>query len=62
MYFEEVLPALRQGAKIRLEHWAKGEYIFLKQHLLDERGGEYWMTGDEFFAQDWEIYDEEIQG
>ena len=29
MKFEEILPALREGKKIRKRHWCKGSYIYI---------------------------------
>ncbi len=71
MYFEEVLPLLRRGAKARLKSWAEGEFIFIKsgkfRQVVDEKEQLYYLVGREIIDDDWEIYeerseDEKIQG
>lgn len=62
MYFEEVLPLLRKGAKARIKSWAEGEYIFIKsgkfRQLVDEKVQLYYIVGREIIDDSWEFYEE----
>lgn len=60
-YLEELLPEFRKGAKIRINSWAKGEYIYLGKNWLiyDERDKPFDLTNEELFAN-WEPYQEPI--
>jgi len=56
-YLEELLPEFRKGAKIRINSWAKDEYIYLGKNWLiyDERDKPFDLTNEELFAN-WELY------
>ena len=54
MKFEEVLPALRKGKKIRLKEWGEIEYIYNPKE--DCHGVN--LSWKEFFSDDWEIVKE----
>ena len=54
MKFEEVLPALREGKKIRLKEWGEIEYIYNPKE--DCHGVN--LSWKEFFSDDWEIVKE----
>ena len=58
---EELLPEFRKGAKIRINSWAKDEYIYLGKNWLiyDERDKPFDLTNEELFAN-WEPYQEPI--
>ena len=59
MKFEEVLPALRNGKKIRIKGWFEDEYIYQEgEELFDEAG--FSCSPDLAYAlyDDWEIVDE----
>ena len=60
-YLEELLPEFRKGAKIRINSWAKGEYIYLGKNWLiyDERDKPFDLTNEELFAN-WELYQEPV--
>jgi hypothetical protein len=61
MKFEEVLPLLKQGKKIRRRRWEKTEYIEkLSWYIQKMRGGKEVSCCVEFyscdiFAEDWEV-------
>ena len=58
-YLEELLPEFRKGAKIRINSWAKDEYIYLGKNglIYDERDKPFDLTNEELFAN-WEPYKE----
>ena len=60
-YLEALLPEFRKGAKIRINSWAKDEYIYLGKNWLiyDERDKPFDLTNEELFAN-WEPYQEPI--
>ena len=60
-YLEELLPEFRKGTKIRINSWAKDEYIYLGKNWLiyDERDKPFGLTNEELFAN-WELYQEPI--
>lgn len=60
-YLEELLPEFRKGAKIRINGWAKDEYIYLGKNglIYDERDKPFDLTNEELFAN-WEPYQEPI--
>ena len=60
-YLEELLPEFRKGAKIRINSWAKDEYIYLGKNglIYDERNKPFDYTVEELLA-DWELYQEPI--
>lgn len=65
MTFEQILPALKQGKKVRRKGWREEEYIYFRSSfvfgqnrwcLIDEKG--YAMSTinpSGIFADDWEI-------
>lgn len=60
-YLEELLPAFRNGAKIRSSMWSKKAYIHLKDgKILDESGLPYTIPAIAFHINDWELYQEPI--
>lgn len=60
-YLEELLPEFRKGAKIRINGWAKDEYIYLGKNglIYDERDKPFDLTNEELFAN-WKPYQEPI--
>ena len=62
MYFEEVLPALRNGEKVRRAEWRKSEYIYIKDGCLCNNYNSTQIYNLNFIItkNDWEIYKEEI--
>ncbi len=50
MKFEEVLPALREGKKVRRKSWAARDYIV--------GGSSYELSACSLMADDWEVYEE----
>ena len=64
MKFEEILPALREGKKIRRKSWQEGEYLKIdgeylerKDRALLERRLFIDFSLTELLANDWEIYE-----
>lgn len=60
MTFDEIFPALRQGAKVRRESWCEESYIYLAEDLLfrDEDGDRYFKMGgidEDLLGFDWEV-------
>ena len=53
--FEEVLPALKAGKKVRRESWCITVYF----KLGDDGSG--WMTVRDFLADDWEVVKEKVK-
>ena len=60
MKFEEVLPALRKGIKVRRKSWNKRNYIVVKKDnlIVDENDYAIPFCIDDFSADDWEIIKE----
>ena len=60
-YLEELLPAFRNGAKIRKKQWTKNMYIYLNQvnQIRTRLGDEYDLGTDDLFDI-WELYQEPI--
>lgn len=59
MRFEEVLPALREGKKIRLAHWDKDKCIYTyEEHLLNQHGAICSLGLDTSLYDSWEIVKE----
>lgn len=58
MKFEEVLPDLRKGIKVRRKSWNKGNYIVVKEDnlIVDENNYAIPFCIDDFSADDWEIF------
>lgn len=61
MKFEEALPALREGKKIRLKEWKEIEYIYKPENENDIRAEDYKavnLSWGNLFSDDWEIVEE----
>ena len=60
MKFEEVLPALREGIKVRRKSWNKRNYIVVEKDnlIVDENDYAIPFCIDDFSADDWEIVKE----
>ena len=61
MKFEEVLPALREGKKIRLKEWEEIQYIYMPKNETDLRTEDYHsinLSWQDLFSGDWEIVKE----
>ena len=60
-YFERLLPALRNGAKIRRKEWFKNNYIYFNDGVsYNEKGKPVTFCVSFVTCDDWEIYKEEI--
>lgn len=61
MTFEEVLKALKEGKKIRNNHWRQGFYVMLKDNkIVNNYGGIYFVYVRSFLEDCWEEYKEPI--
>ena len=67
MKFEEVLPALREGKKVRRKSWREGEYLKIDGEYLERKDcallerklfTDFSLT--ELLANDWEICEEPL--
>ena len=59
MKFEEVLPALREGKKIRKVSWWEGHYFKLASDgIVDQEGKNFTFGKDDFTCDDWEIVEQ----
>lgn len=61
MRFEEALPALREGKKIRLKEWKEIEYIYKPKNETDLKTEDYHsvnLSWKDFFSDNWEIVEE----
>lgn len=61
MKFEEVLPALREGKKIRLKEWKEIGYIYKPKNETELRTENYHavnLSWEDFFNDNWEIVKE----
>lgn len=60
MKFEKVLPALREGKKIRRKSWNKRNYIVVEKDnlIVDENDYAIPFCIDDFSVDDWEIVEE----
>lgn len=61
MKFEEVLPALREGKKIKLKGCKEFEYLFKSKNENELRTEDYKhinLSWEDFFRDDWEIVEE----
>ena len=60
MKFEDVLPALKEGKKVRRSLWPKDEYIFRVNNLVCNEKNDYWCPADfdNILRDDWEIIKE----
>lgn len=62
MKFEEVLPAFREGKKIRRSLWPKDEYIYGENgNVFDERGDIFDLILVIILCDDWEVVEESEQ-
>lgn len=62
MKFEEILPALRNGKKIRKSCWLEGEYINLYGICIrNENGNKYSLYWADIIEENWELYEEPKQ-
>ena len=61
MTFEEALKALKEGKKIRNNHWRQGFYVMLKDNkIVNNYGGIYFVYVRSFREDCWEEYKEPI--
>ena len=61
MTFEEALKALKEGKKIRNNHWRQGFYVLLKDNkIVNNYGGIYFVYVRSFREDCWEEYKEPI--
>ena len=59
MKFEEVLPALRAGKKIRRTFWWEEHYLKLASDgIVDQEGKNFTFGKDDLFCLDWEVVKE----
>ena len=59
MTFEEVLPALREGKKIRKASWWEGHYFKLASDgIVDQDGKSFTFGKDDLCCSDWEVVKE----
>lgn len=58
MKFEEILPALREGKKIRVSSWEKHEYIRIREdYLCGENNRELEISTKNLLSEFWELYE-----
>lgn len=56
MRFEEILPALREGKKIRKASWRKGHYFELTPDgIIDQEGRGFVLSRCDLLCNDWEV-------
>lgn len=61
MTFEEALKALKEGKKIRNNHWRQGFYVMLKDNkIVNNYGGIYFVYVRSFREDCWEEYKEPV--
>ena len=61
MSFEEALKALKEGKKIRNNHWRQGFYVTLKDNKIVNNYGSIYFVYVRSFREDcWEEYKEDI--
>ena len=60
MKFEEIIPALREGKKIRRRGWCKGAYISIGTDgsVCDQNNGIFPFVLNDFKSEFWEIIKE----
>ena len=59
MKFEEILPALREGKKIRRAFWWEGHYIKLvRDGIIDQNEISLTFGKEDLMGEDWEIVKE----
>lgn len=60
-YLEELLPAFRNGAKIKRECWSLIKFVHIKNgKIVDEDGNHIDFSDEAFICNDWEFYQEPI--
>lgn len=60
-YLEELLPAFRNGAKIKRECWSLIKFVHIKNgKIVDEDGNHIDFSEEAFISNDWELYQEPI--
>lgn len=58
-YLEELLPAFRNGAKIKRECWSLIKFVHIKNgKIVDEDGNHIDFSDEAFISNDWEFYNE----
>lgn len=61
MLFEKILPAFREGAKIKKDYWDENSYIFCKnEDFFDEKGERVRLSTEALLYSGWEFYQEKI--
>lgn len=61
MLFEQILPAFREGAKIKKDYWDENSYIFCKnEDFFDEKGERVRLSTEALLYSGWEFYREKI--
>ena len=59
MKFEEILPLLKEGKKIRKASWFEGHYFKLASDgIVDQDGKSFTLGKDDLLYSDWEIFRE----
>ena len=59
MLFEDALKLMREGKKVRLLDWAKGNFIFVKEDMIfDECAEWYSFAGSELLSYKWVEFEE----
>ena len=62
MKFEEVLPALREGKKIRKTSWWEGHYFELAgDEIVDQDGKNFTFGKEDLLCSDWEIFKKKMK-
>ncbi len=60
-YLEELLPAFRKGAKIRLSSWNKDKFIVMRdKDIVTNDNYDYPLSMSETLNNQWELYQEPI--
>lgn len=60
-YLEELLPAFRNGAKIKRECWSLIKFVHIKNgKIVDEDGNHIDFSEEAFISNDWELYQDSI--
>lgn len=58
-YLEELLPAFRNGAKIKRECWSLIKFVHIKNgKIVDDDGTHIDFSDEAFISNDWEFYNE----
>lgn len=65
MKFEEMLPAVREGKKIRRKNWYKNSFLVKGMsggfEALFRDNGQMYTEYISIFAEDWEIFEEPVE-